>query len=27
LKSEEGAGTRVEIELPEVGTGAEDTDS
>src|SRR5215213_5272401 len=27
LKSEEGAGTRVEIELPEVGTDAEDTDS
>jgi signal transduction histidine kinase len=27
LKSEEGTGTRVEIELPEVGTGAEDTDS
>ncbi|HEY6750990.1 MAG TPA: ATP-binding protein [Rubrobacteraceae bacterium] len=27
LRSKEGVGTRVEIKLPEVGTGAEDTDS
>jgi signal transduction histidine kinase len=27
LDSEEGVGTRVEIELPEVGEDAEDTDS
>jgi PAS domain S-box-containing protein len=27
LRSKEGVGTRVEIELPEVGAGAEDTDS
>jgi signal transduction histidine kinase len=27
LRSKEGIGTRVEIGLPEVGTGAEDTDS
>ncbi|HZC18848.1 MAG TPA: sensor histidine kinase, partial [Rubrobacteraceae bacterium] len=27
LESEEGVGTRVEIELPEVDQGAEDTDS
>jgi signal transduction histidine kinase len=26
LRSKEGVGTRVELELPEVGTGAEDID-